>query len=89
VRYATHVASTVASLNKRGVAAQGVWNATDGFVFTDPVIHHISKAGRRHRNGQTDKGVEGVRRFFASHQCNAVCRRLGLTMPSKNQLRMA
>jgi len=83
------VASTVASLNKRGVAAQGVWNATDGFVFTDPVIHHISKAGRRHRNGQTDKGVEGVRRFFASHQCNAVCRRLGLTMPSKNQLRMA
>jgi hypothetical protein len=68
--------------------AQGVWNETDGFVFTDPVIHHISKQGRRHRNGVTDKGAGGVQKFFATHQCNSVCRRLGLTMPSKNQLRM-
>ena len=65
---------------------QGVWNAADGFVLTDPVIH--TTHGRRRRaatvdpagrcNGKTDKGAEGVRLFFASHRCNALCRRLGL-----------
>lgn len=32
---------------------QGVWNETDGFIFTDPVIQHSShKSGRLHgRNG--------------------------------------
>ena len=66
---------------------QGVWNEADGFVLTDPVIH--TTVGRRRRrleaahaigrgNGKTDKGMEGVRLFFASHRCNALCRRLGL-----------
>ena len=42
---------------------QGVWNADDGFVLTDPVVHYVSSSGRRHKNGATDKGVEGVRAF--------------------------
>jgi hypothetical protein len=58
---------------------QGVWNADDGFVLTDPVIHHVSpEEGRKHRNGATDKGFEGVKKFFTTHQCNALCTKLGL-----------
>ena len=70
------------------MSVQGVWNPADGFVLTDPVIH--TTQGRRRRvaavdlvgggNGKTDKGAEGVRLFFASHQCNALCRRLGLSL---------
>ncbi len=50
-----------------------MWNPTDGFTLTDPVIHHVAK-----RNGATDKGTEGMERFFATHTCNQLCRRLGL-----------
>ncbi len=56
-------------------ATQGVWNPTDGFTLTDPVVHHV--AGGK-RNGATDKGAEGIRNFFATHVCNPLCRRLGL-----------
>ena len=41
---------------------------------TDPVMHTLSKR----RNGSTDKGQEGMDRFFATHECNGLCRRLGL-----------
>ena len=53
---------------------QGVHNAADGFTLTDPVLHTLSKR----RNGSTDKGEEGMNRFFATHECNGLCRRLGL-----------
>lgn len=63
---------------------QGVWNDTDGFIFTDPVIHHKShKSNRKHgHNGRTDKGLAGIRKFFETHTCNSLCRRLGLKIPS-------
>lgn len=54
---------------------QGVWNSTDGFTLTDPVIHHALGG---HRNGATDKGQAGIHAFFATHTCNALCRQLGL-----------
>ncbi|KAG2454441.1 hypothetical protein HYH02_001460 [Chlamydomonas schloesseri] len=54
---------------------QGVWNASDGFTLTDPVIHYVR--GSR-RNGATDKGLAGAKKFFATHTCNALCRELGL-----------
>ena len=58
---------------------QGVWNATDGFVLTDPVIHYQSRRGtRRHKNGGTDKGAQGAFSFFKSHVCGDMCTRLGL-----------
>ncbi len=67
-----------------GRVAQGVWNEDDGYVLTDPVIHtgagrsrHGGRA-RRAANGKTDKGEEGIRLFFSTHVCNALCRRLGL-----------
>lgn len=61
---------------------QGVWNAEDGFVLTDPVVHYISSTGKRHKNGATDQGVLGVRKFFQTHTCNRLCARLGLRRPS-------
>jgi len=57
---------------------QGVWNATDGFTMTDPVIHHVSRTGRRHTNGATDKGADGILNFFKTHRCNQLCQFLGL-----------
>ena len=62
---------------------QGVWNANDGFVLTDPVIHYVSTTGsRRHKNGGTDKGAQGVLSFFKTHECGPLCQELGLPMPS-------
>ena len=50
------------------------------FELTEPCIHSKIKCncedrGRRcpHRFGATDKGEEGMRSFFKTHQCNAVC----------------
>ena len=60
---------------------QGVWNSTDGYVLTDPVVHYVSKSGRRHLNGATDKGHDGVVKFFETHKCGALCRQLGLSAP--------
>ena len=69
---------------------QGVWNDNDGFVFTDPVIHSGAgrsrsrgRAGRRTRNGKTDKGLVGIDDFFKTHSCNSLCRRLGLRVPGQ------
>ncbi|GLC46882.1 hypothetical protein PLESTB_000663900 [Pleodorina starrii] len=56
---------------------QGVWNPVDGFTLTDPAIHH-NTPGRK-RGGATDKGATGVQSFFATHVCNPLCRRLGLS----------
>lgn len=65
---------------------QGVWNADDGFVLTDPVVHYVSSTGRRHKNGATDKGLEGIKRFFRTHKCGALCKKLLLTERSEEDL---
>ena len=44
------------------------------FELTDPCIH--SYEGRKY--GRTDKGYHGVELFFKTHQCNAVCKLLGI-----------
>ena len=44
------------------------------FEFTDPCIH--SRRGERY--GRTDKGEKGMRDFFHTHQCNAMCKLLGI-----------
>jgi hypothetical protein len=56
---------------------QGVWNETDGFTLTDPVIHLIG--GPKSANGATDKGADGALRFFETHVCGPFCQGLGLT----------
>jgi hypothetical protein len=55
-------------------------------VLTDPVVHYVSSSGRRHKNGATDKGVEGVKRFFRTHKCGALCKRMGLQERSDEDL---
>mmetsp|Transcript_28739 Transcript_28739/g.71616 ORF Transcript_28739/g.71616 Transcript_28739/m.71616 type:complete len:718 (+) Transcript_28739:144-2297(+) len=68
---------------------QGVWNSADGFVLTDPVIHHVSSTGsQRHKNGGTDHGAQGVLSFFKTHKCGALCRQLDLRLPSLGSLQM-
>mmetsp|Transcript_18260 Transcript_18260/g.55060 ORF Transcript_18260/g.55060 Transcript_18260/m.55060 type:complete len:818 (-) Transcript_18260:1605-4058(-) len=66
---------------------QGVWNATDGFVLTDPVIHHA--LDERRRNDPTDKGSEGIHLFFRSHQCGTLCEKLLLPTPEMSELKEA
>ena len=70
----SHFSYSVSQGRKLLCDIQGVHNAADGFTLTDPVLHTLSKR----RNGSTDKGEEGMNRFFATHECNGLCRRLGL-----------
>ena len=73
----------VASSSCATCRARGWWNADDGFVLTDPVVHYVSSREplKKHKNGATDKGRDGVAKFFATHKCNALCERLGLKRP--------
>ena len=70
----SHFSYSVSQGRKLLCDIQGTWNASDGYTLTDPVMHTLSKR----RNGSTDKGEEGMNRFFATHECNGLCRRLGL-----------
>ena len=45
---------------------------------SDPVIHYRSKS-RNQVYGRTDLGKKGMHRFFKTHQCNDVCRLLGIS----------
>ena len=62
---------------------QGTWNVEDGFILTDPVVHYVSSRNpdKKHKNGATDKGLDGIKKFFDTHQCNGLCERLGLKRP--------
>ena len=42
------------------VKLQGAWNASDGFVFTDPVPHAVTAPETKHANGATDPGAAGT-----------------------------
>ena len=52
---------------------QGILNkdAPNGheLELTDPVIHHKS-----HKYGRTDRGLDGIHRFFETHVCGTLCR---------------
>lgn len=58
------------------------------FELTDPVIHYRSKSGRSQVYGRTDLDKRGINSFFKTHECNDVCRLLGLSRqavyPSKD-----
>jgi len=68
------------------VDLQGVLcEKSDGTIlyqFTDPVIHKQRlKNKRRFRHwsfGRTDRGQKGMNAFFHTHQCNELCRLIGL-----------
>lgn len=41
------------------------------FCLTDPAVHSAAWQG-------TNLGDKGFKHFYATHQCNAVCRAMGL-----------
>jgi len=62
------------------VDIQGIKNnsvSEYAYTLTDPAIHCI-EAGRF---GNTNLDVSGIKEFFRNHQCNEVCKDLGLTTP--------
>lgn len=56
---------------------------TDYYLFTDPVV--MTKPGGVY--GQTDLGEEGIKHWFACHECNDYCRSLGLEGKRPNSSR--
>jgi len=76
----SHWTHTTSNGKKLICDLQGVWNEWDGYRFTDPAIH--STLGKKHKNGASDQGAAGIRKFFETHTCNALCRRLSLSMPA-------
>lgn len=48
------------------------------FELTDPVIHSNFRQ-RKHKYGRTDHGRDGIKKFFSTHQCNDLCKLLGLS----------
>jgi hypothetical protein len=55
---------------------QGVFESEKNqYSMSDPVIHSEWKG----TYGRTDRGLEGIKAFFKSHKCNALCRKLGLS----------
>ena len=53
------------------------------FVLVDPVIHSDGEVREQHGGfGRTDRGKRGMLDFCRSHECNALCRRLGLSQPT-------
>lgn len=47
-----------------------------GYVLTDPAIHTLDR--ERFKLTETNLGKEGFKFFFATHECNSICRSLGL-----------
>ena len=68
------------------VVAQKADDGRKRFVLTDPAIHqrrgrqsnHFTNQNKRRQFGRTDLGSRGMRAFFESHECNDICRLLGL-----------
>jgi len=52
------------------------------FVLVDPVIHSDGDGKGSGAFGRTDRGAKGMSDFLRSHECNALCRRLGLSQPT-------
>ncbi|CAB9502452.1 Myosin heavy chain kinase [Seminavis robusta] len=58
-------------------------DGTRCYMLTDPAIHRKKKSHHAlsHSNmdlGRTDRGEKGIKAFFETHECNDVCRILGL-----------
>lgn len=66
---------------------QGVWNTMDlSGLLTDPVVHYVCTTGKRHKNGATDKGLQGVKKFFETHLCCALCKKMDLPSRTPSSL---
>ena len=75
--------------NRRAMVCdlQGVYNSDmtpPTFELTDPAIHYKSKSGKSNVFGRTDLGEDGMDLFFATHQCNKVCKMMRLSRKNKS-----
>ena len=50
-------------------------------VLTDPAIHCKDSL----RFGKTNFGEKGMKAFFDRHDCNEICRKLGLVVPTSSE----
>uniref|UniRef100_A0A7S1JAC5 Alpha-type protein kinase domain-containing protein n=2 Tax=Eutreptiella gymnastica TaxID=73025 RepID=A0A7S1JAC5_9EUGL len=48
-------------------------------MYTDPQVHSHDQRGF----GKGNMGMDGIRKFFDTHKCNALCRYLGLVQSGK------
>jgi hypothetical protein len=62
---------------------QGVCDG-DAYRYTDPAIHSTKHKGRY---GRTDRGQDGIEKFYLTHECNEVCEKLGLPMRNCKEVR--
>ena len=46
----------------------------DKYTLTDPAFHTETGKGL----GGTNMGLEGYKQFFEKHECNDICRKMGL-----------
>ena len=71
----------------QGVLAIIPVDGTKCYKLTDPVIHKRRKKKkeklRKYTFGRTDRGEKGMKAFFHTHQCNDLCRLLGLQNESE------
>jgi len=66
---------------------QGVFKHDDTpplFELSDPAIHYSSRTGRTRVFGRTDLGINGIKHFFRTHQCNGICKSLELSRKNRN-----
>ena len=59
---------------------QGIVNEDGGLSITDPAIHSMFYKGKF---GLTNHGKVGIMRFFSTHNCNEICKKLKLADPKK------
>ena len=55
------------------VDLQGVASEKE-LILTDPAIHHVDNM----KFGPTNFGMVGIKKFFVSHKCTDICRKMGL-----------
>ena len=58
---------------------QGLLGDGDTDVYTDPQLHSTPP---HQMQGRSDMRQGGIDKFFQTHTCNALCRQLGLKVPS-------
>jgi hypothetical protein len=53
---------------------QGMFQRGNEYILTDPAICCVDNK----RFSRTNMGINGMKKFFETHQCNQVCKKLNL-----------
>ncbi|PAV78648.1 hypothetical protein WR25_12819 [Diploscapter pachys] len=66
---------TLTVVDLQGIVSKALSSSKPTIFLTDPAIHCVNKL----RFGQTNLGIDGIKRFFDTHECNRFCQALSLT----------